>query len=359
MPLQRRARDRRPRQRHQLLLERGPHPRRQRRIGRHQDRPRLDVVLGLRDQVGRDPARVRARVGDDQHLRRPRHRVDVDLPEHQPLGRRHPLIARAHDLVDARHRLGPVRQRRHRLRAADLEHPIDPRQPGRRQRLRRRARRHHHDLADARHLGRDRGHQHRRRIARGATRHVQPDPRQRRHPQPEPHPAIVDVQIDLALMVVEPPDPLRRVIERGQHLRRHRRGAPRPLVGIELVATIRARGPPIEPLGVLAHRVVAAHPHRLDDRRHLRLHLRREPHRSIEQRCHPRIIRADRPQHGHPTSRLASWSWSDRSRPSRATVRWDRRARPARARVGRCRLAAGPRARPTASSTDSARRTSR
>ena len=58
-------------------------------------------------------------VGDDQDLRRAGDRVDVDLAEHLPLGLRDPRVARPDDLVDARHALGAVGERRHRLRAAD------------------------------------------------------------------------------------------------------------------------------------------------------------------------------------------------------------------------------------------------
>ena len=58
------------------------------------------------------------------NLRRARHLIDVDNAEQLPLGLGDKGISRTDDLVDARNRLGPVRQRRHRLGAADDEHPI-------------------------------------------------------------------------------------------------------------------------------------------------------------------------------------------------------------------------------------------
>ena len=87
-----------------------------------QDRLRGDVVLGLREEIGRDPVRVGVVVGEDQHLGRPGDHVDADRAEHQPLGGRHIGVAGADDLGDRRDRRGAVGERRHRLRAAD---PID------------------------------------------------------------------------------------------------------------------------------------------------------------------------------------------------------------------------------------------
>ena len=84
-----------------------------------QDRLRVDVVLGLRQQIGGDPAGIAGVVGDHQHFGRAGDHVDADLAEHQPLGGGDIGVAGADDLGHRRDRRGAVGQRRHRLRAAD------------------------------------------------------------------------------------------------------------------------------------------------------------------------------------------------------------------------------------------------
>ena len=61
-------------------------------------------------------------VGDDGDLGRPGEHVNPDLSVDQPLGDVDILIARPDDDIALGHRLRPIRHRRNRLRAADLEH---------------------------------------------------------------------------------------------------------------------------------------------------------------------------------------------------------------------------------------------
>ena len=142
------------------------------------------VVLGLRQQIGGDPGRIVVPVGDDEDFRRPGDHVDPDPAEDPPLGRRDIGVARADDLVDRRDRRGAVGQRRDRLRPADPVDLVDAGQARRRQHQRvehavRRRHRHREPL-DAGDPGRDRVHQHRGRIRRGAARDIKADRRDRR-----------------------------------------------------------------------------------------------------------------------------------------------------------------------------------
>ena len=145
-----------------------------------QDRLRAGVVLGLRQQIGGDPVGVARLVGEDQHLGGAGDHVDADLAEHQTLGRRHIGVAGPDDLGDRRNGLGAVGERGHRLRAADAIDLVDAGELGRRQHQRDelavRRRHHHHQARAAGDLGRHRVHQHRRRIGRGAARHVEARP---------------------------------------------------------------------------------------------------------------------------------------------------------------------------------------
>ena len=207
--------------------------RRERRIVGDQDRLRAGVVLGLRQQVGRDPVGLPGRVGEDQHLGGAGDHVDADASEHQALGRRHIGVAGPHDLG---HR--PRWSRSHR-RAPP---PPARRRPGR-PRPRRRAcaaastsglsfpvrRRHHHDDArNARHLGGHRIHQHRRRIGRGAARHIEPDRLDGGPAMAELHPESVgEALVTRQLAAVIGLDALARERERVER-RRGRRPHERP-----------------------------------------------------------------------------------------------------------------------------------
>ena len=90
--LQRRPRDRRRRQVHQLLPQRLIHPIRQARRRGHQDRPRVRVVLRLRQQIGSDQRRIRRLVRQDHELARPGQHVDAHLTGDQLLRRRDPAV---------------------------------------------------------------------------------------------------------------------------------------------------------------------------------------------------------------------------------------------------------------------------
>ena len=72
-------------------------------VGGDQPDPRPHVMLGLREQVGRDHLRVAGLVGQDVDLRRPGQLVDPDRPEHLPLRLVDEGIPRPDDLVDLRH----------------------------------------------------------------------------------------------------------------------------------------------------------------------------------------------------------------------------------------------------------------
>ena len=107
------------RQRRELRFHRALDVVGKRRIVGDQDRLRVDVVLGLRQQIGRDPAGIAGAVGDHQHFRWSCDHVDADLAEHQPLGGGDIGVAGADDLCDRRDGRGAIGQCRHRLRAAD------------------------------------------------------------------------------------------------------------------------------------------------------------------------------------------------------------------------------------------------
>ncbi len=70
------------------------------RIVGDQHRLRGRIVLGLRQEIGRDPVRIVVPVGDHQDFRRAGDQVDADLAEHAALGGRDIGVARPGDLVD-------------------------------------------------------------------------------------------------------------------------------------------------------------------------------------------------------------------------------------------------------------------
>ena len=149
-------------------------------------------MFGLAEQVHGHPVRRRRAVGQHQDLARTGNHVDAHRAEHPALGRRHIGIARAGDLVHLGHRRRAVGQRRHRLRATDREHPRHAGHMGGGQHQRialalsggaalaGRRRHHHDDFRHAGHMGRNRVHQHRRRIGGLAAGHIDADPVQRR-----------------------------------------------------------------------------------------------------------------------------------------------------------------------------------
>ena len=79
-------------------------------------------MLGLREQVGRDPRRIVGAVRHHENLGRSRDGIDPHPAEHFALGGGDIGVARPDDLVDRRNRCGPIGQRGNGLRAA---HAID------------------------------------------------------------------------------------------------------------------------------------------------------------------------------------------------------------------------------------------
>ncbi len=162
----------------------------QRGGGRQQQRLRVRVVFGLRQQVRGDEVRIGRLIGDHQHFRRAGRQVErraVGVGGDQLLGRRHPAVAGSEDLVDLGDGCGAIGHRRDRLRAADLEDCVDAAQLRRDQHARIGAavaarRRAQHPLRAAGESRRHRQHDRGRRERRGAGRHVQAD-RAKRAPQ--------------------------------------------------------------------------------------------------------------------------------------------------------------------------------
>ena len=193
---------------------------------------RRGVVLGLGEKIGGDPGGVVVLVGDDHHLGGSGDHVDADLAEHLALGGRHIGVAGTHDLDHGGDRLGAIGKRRDRLRAADAIDLIDAGKLRRHEHQRIEhpvGRRHHHDDAlDLRHLGGDRVHQHRARIARGAARHIEARRLDRRPAVAERHALLVDIAVarrHLAAVMIE--DAVAGELERGKRLGVDARRAPR------------------------------------------------------------------------------------------------------------------------------------
>ncbi len=83
-------------------------------------------MLGLAQQIQRNPVRVIVPVRDDQNFRGARNHVDADTPEDPALGSRDKGVAGAGDLVNRGNGLRAIGQGCNRLRAADAIDGIDP-----------------------------------------------------------------------------------------------------------------------------------------------------------------------------------------------------------------------------------------
>ena len=234
-----------------------------------QDRLRARIMLGLRQQIGGDPAGIAGVVGDHQHFRGAGDHVDADLAEHLPLGGGDIGIAGADDFRHRRDRRGAVGQRRHRLRAADAIDFGHAAKMGGRQHQRIelavRRRHHHHHPRHAGDPGRHRIHQHRGRIGRGAAGHVEPD-RIDRAPAPAEFDAerIGEALVLRQLPAVEHLDPVA-----GEFQRVERGGVASLDRGVDLGrGHAQAGGVDVEPvefLGRLDQGGVAARGHVIDD----------------------------------------------------------------------------------------------
>jgi hypothetical protein len=101
-------------------------------VGGDEDGLGAGVVLGLAEQVERDPVGVVVGVGDHEDFGGACDHVDADLAEHAPLGGGDIGVAGAGDLVHRGDAFGAVGQCRNRLRPADPVDFVDPGQAGRR-----------------------------------------------------------------------------------------------------------------------------------------------------------------------------------------------------------------------------------
>ncbi|MCY1259629.1 hypothetical protein D9M70_78530 [compost metagenome] len=141
-------------------------------------------MLGLGEQVHGDPVRIGLAVAHHQDLGGTGDHVDSDLAKHVALGSGDIDVARADHFIDLRHAFGAVSQCGNGLSATDGEHTIDAGDAGSGQHqfidFTARGRHDHDHFGDAGDLGRNRVHQHRRRVRRLATRYVQAGTVQRR-----------------------------------------------------------------------------------------------------------------------------------------------------------------------------------
>jgi hypothetical protein len=196
---------------------------------RHHRGDGAGVVLGLGDEIERDePGQPRHvdvtdTVLEDEHLRRTGEEVDADAAGDGALGGGDIRVARSADLVDARYRMGAIRKRRHRLRAAHREDVGDAgdatgRGDGRRDEVTALLRRRRHtDPPHAGDNGRQRRHQHGRRIGRATARHIEADDVEGVHPLLEP--AALEHEATRPLRGVKRADAICRLLQRPPHRR--------------------------------------------------------------------------------------------------------------------------------------------
>ena len=175
-----------PPQRRKLPVERASH-----RLGQfhrrgEQNRRGVLIVLGLRQQVRSEPRGISV-VGDDEHFGRPRDEINRRVPRHQTLGRRNVSIAGADNFGDGRNGLGPVGERRDRLRAADRVDFLNSQLGGNCENFWNRPRRRDHDALDPGHLRRDRRRQERGGQRVAASGDVAADACKRAHKLPKPN----------------------------------------------------------------------------------------------------------------------------------------------------------------------------
>ncbi len=141
-------------------------------------RPRIGIVLGLCHEIRGVPFRP-SRAGDDDDFGWAGVEVDGAVGRDERLGCRHIAIARSDDLVDAWNRVGAVRQRGDRVRAADVKESRDAGLERRGHHDRFGPRTHGDDLRDAGDARRNRRHQQRGGQRKSSARHVAADSCQR------------------------------------------------------------------------------------------------------------------------------------------------------------------------------------
>ena len=81
-------------------------------------------MLGLREQIHRNPVGIGFAIAHHQNFGRAGNHVNADYAEHHAFGGGDIGVARAGNLVDFGNGASAIGQRRHRLRAADGEHAI-------------------------------------------------------------------------------------------------------------------------------------------------------------------------------------------------------------------------------------------
>ena len=248
-------------------LERGAHALDQVRRCRDEERPRLGVVLGLRDQVERRHVCVDVVVGHDRELARPGEAVDPDEARDLSLGLGHIGVARTDDPVHPRDRLGAVRHRTDGLCTAGLGHVRGARtlgrvQHGRRDRPVGQRRGAEHDLADPRDDRGDDRHAHRRRIHRTAAGHVAADRLERPDDLAVAHAVAFLPPLGRDLPLGQVVEPLDQFVERLPELRRRvALGRRQLLVGDQDLAELGA----VEPQRQFDEHLVALHEDALED----------------------------------------------------------------------------------------------
>ena len=238
---------------------------------------------------------------DDREVAGPREAVDADEARHLALGLLHPQAAGTHDDVDGPDRLGAVGERGDRLRAAHAVDLVGPAQRGCGEDDGMTGRG-DDDLVDPRGTGGDGAHDHRRRVRVAAAGRVDGGAAHRHLAQPDRLPL---GQRHLGFVVQSRlshgADVRRRPLQAGSHV-----GIERLERGRELVAADDHGIVVAEPRLVLAHRVVAALAHRLQDRGdvdrlgdrppHLRSDLGGRLHRALKPHgCAPRGGRSPPP----------------------------------------------------------------
>ena len=226
-------------------------------------------MLGLRQEIGGDKARVGARIGQDHDLGRTGDHVDADDAENAPLGRGDEGVAGPDDLADGRDRLRAVGERGDRLGAADAIDLVDAGDARRGQDERIdpavRRRHDHGEAAATRDFRRHGVHDDRRGIARGPARDVEADRFDRPPAPPELDPErIGEAHVGRLLPPVIVHHPLVGELERPQRLRLRRRDRRFDLgrsdgdaLGLDI--------DPVEPERIIGQRLVAALAHVLDD----------------------------------------------------------------------------------------------
>ena len=277
----------------ELILHFARHGLRQAQASRDQDRARIRVVLGLRDEVRRNPRRPAGR-REHGNLARSGEEIDGAVLRDERLGRGDVGIAWSDDAIDARHSGRAVGQRCDGVRAAEPEEPRHSRLERRIHDGRIRLRTDRDDVRHARHARRNRGHEQGRGQGIAAPRDVAADTIERQHPLPDPdawHRA--DRPRARPLLLCHRADVPGGEGDRLLHVRIDERRALFDLPAADLDRSIE----PVEPARVGEQRRIAVAPHASDDRRDPPLNSRITRRPLIEQRRDRTSVRGFDNQH--------------------------------------------------------------